>query len=154
MKKVILTLAAIAFMAVTIATSYGQEPDKKSEKARENLKEAKSDVVDAKKDLKEAQKDSVSEYQKFKKESDLQIKDNDKSIADLKVKSAKIDAKNKAKYQKKVGEFEKENTKLKNDLADYKEGDENKWTSFKNGFNHDMNELGKALKDFAVKNEL
>ena len=154
MKKVILTLGAIAFMAVTIATSYGQEPDKKSEKARENLKEAKSDVVDAKMDLKEAQKDSVSDYQNFKKESDAKIKNNEKSIADLKVKSSKISQKNQAAYQKKVGELEQKNTKLKNELADYKEGTPDKWSSFKTEFNHDINELGKAIKDFTVDNKL
>jgi hypothetical protein len=39
MNKVILTMAAIATLAITMATSYGQEPDKQSQKARENLTE-------------------------------------------------------------------------------------------------------------------
>lgn len=154
MRKFFLALAAIAFMSITIATSYGQEPDKKSEKARENLKEAKSDVVDAKQDLKEAQKDSVSDYQSFKTDSELKIKDNEKSIADLKVKSSKINAANKATYQKKVSELEQKNAKLKSNLADYKDEGPDKWTSFKTEFNHDMNELGKAIKDFTVNNKL
>jgi hypothetical protein len=154
MKKVILALGAIAVMAVTIASSYGQEPDKKSQKARENLKEAKTDVVDAKQDLKQAQMDSVSDYQNFKKESDAKIKDNEKSIADLKVKSAKIEQKNKAAYEKKVNDLEQKNTKLKDELADYKEGSPDKWTSFKNEFNHDINELGRAIKDFMVDNKI
>jgi hypothetical protein len=59
MKKSIFGLAIIAFMAGTVFTSSGQEPDKKSDKARENLKDAKKDVVDAKKDLKEAQNDTI-----------------------------------------------------------------------------------------------
>jgi hypothetical protein len=154
MKKLIFTLAAGAIMVLTIASSFGQEPDKKSQKARENLKEEQKDVVDAKMDLKEAKSDSVSDYQKFKKESDLKIKDNEKSIADLKAKSSKISQKNQASYQKNVGELEQKNTKLKNELADYKEGTPDKWTSFKTEFNHDMNELGKAIKDFTVNNKL
>jgi hypothetical protein len=64
MKKIILTMAVTAFMASSVL--YGQEPDRKSEKARENLKDAKQEVVIAKQYLKEAQKDSASEYQKFK----------------------------------------------------------------------------------------
>ena len=97
-------------MAITISTSYGQEPDKKSEKARENLKEAKSDVVDAKLDLKEAQKDSVSDFQQFKKESDDKIKDNEKSIADFRAKIANDKKEEKAKYEKKLAELEQKNT--------------------------------------------
>lgn len=154
MRKFFLALAAIAFMSLTIATSYGQAPDKKSEKARENLKEAKSDVVDAKQDLKEAQKDSVSEYQSFKKESELKIKDNEKSIADLKLKSDKVEAKNKATYQDKIRELEAKNAKLKSNLENYKEDGAAKWTSFKTEFNRDMNELGKAIKDLTVNNTM
>jgi Ni/Co efflux regulator RcnB len=154
MKKIILTMAAIATLAVTMATSYGQEPDKQSQKARENLKEEQKDVVDAKKDLAVAQKDSVSDYQNFKKESDIKIKNNEKSIADLKVKSAKISQKDQATYQKKVGELEQKNTTLKNELADYKQGTPDKWSAFKTEFNHDMNDLGKAIKDFTVDNKL
>jgi len=153
MRKKILALAAIIFMSITIATSYGQEPDKKSEKARENLKEEKSDVVDAKQDLKEAQKDSVSDYQSFKKESELKIKENEKSIADLKIKNSKTNAKNNDAYQKKVGELEQKNAQLKGNLAAYKDQDPNKWKTFKTEFNHDMDELGKAIKDFAVNNK-
>jgi hypothetical protein len=154
MRKIYFALASIAIMALTIATSYGQEPDKKSEKAGENLKEAKSDIVNAKLDLKEAQKDSVSDYQSFKKESELRIKDNEKSIADLKLKSSKIDAKNKATYQKKVGELEIKNAKLKSNLDEYKDDGHEKWTAFKTEFNHEMNELGQSIKDFTVNNKL
>jgi ABC-type transport system involved in cytochrome bd biosynthesis fused ATPase/permease subunit len=78
MKKRLLTMAIITFMAVIISPSYGQEPDKKSVKARENLKEEQKDVVEAKRDLKEAQKDSISEYQKFKRKSEMKIRDTNK----------------------------------------------------------------------------
>jgi uncharacterized protein (DUF3084 family) len=145
MKKTILTLAIIVFMAGTISTSFGREPDKKSEKAREDLKEAK-------KDLKEAQKDSVTEYQKFKKETEVKIASYDKSIADFKVKIAKQKKVNKAKYEKNLAVLEQKNSDLKKKLADYKEEGQDKWISFKKEFNHDMNELGKSLKDFTVKN--
>jgi hypothetical protein len=72
----------------------------------------------------------------------------------LKIKSSKIDAKNKATYQKKISELEQKNAKLKSDLADYKDESPDKWTSFKIEFNHDMNELGKAIKDFTVNNKI
>jgi len=152
MKKSFLTLAVITLMAGTISTSYAQEPDKKSEKARENVSEKQKDVVEAKQELKKAQKDSVSDYQNFKKESEMKIKENDKSIADLKAKLSKVNAKNKVAYQKDVNGFEQKNANLKKKLDNYKEGGPSNWAIFKKEFSHDMNELGKSLKDFTVKN--
>lgn len=154
MKNKILISVIIAFIAVSVSTSYGQEPDKKSVKARENLKEAKKDVVDAKKDLKEAKKDSISDYQKFKNEYEVKIKNNEKTIADLKVKHSKMDAKDQTAYEKKISELELKNTNLKKKLDNYKHEEEPvKWNAFKVEFKHDMDELGKALKDFTIKNK-
>jgi hypothetical protein len=153
MKKKVLFSAIIAFMSVSVLTSFGQETDKKSEKARENLKEAKKDVVDAKKDLKVAQKDSVSDYQKFKRDSESKIRNNEKTIADLKVKHAKMTDKENVVYQKKVSDLELKNTTMKKKLADYKnDQSQDKWVTFKTEFKHDMDELGKSMKDFTVKN--
>ena len=154
MKKFFLFTVIIAFMSASISTSYGQESDKKSVKARENLKEANKDVVDAKKDLKEAQKDSVEDFQKFKKESEVKIKDNEKTIADLKVKHSTMNEKDKSSYQKKISELEQKNTNLKKKLSNYKNNEgRDKWTTFNAEFKHDMDELGKALNEFTIKNK-
>jgi len=153
MKKTILTMAAIAFIAVTASMSYGQNIDKKSEKARENILEGKKDVIDAKQDLKAAQKDSVADYQNFKKESEAKILNNEKSLADLKVKVSKADLKDKAEYEKKLAVLEQKNVNLKKRLVDYKLNGETKWSSFKTGFNNDMDELEKELKNFTVENK-
>lgn len=148
-----LTLLAIALLGSAFAPSFGQEPDKQSEKARENLKEAKEEVVEAKQELKEAKRDSIAEFNEFKKESELKIKENDKSIADLKIKISKMNAKDKADNQKKISALEEKNTKLKYRLNNYKIEEKGKWTSFKSEFNHDMSELGNALKDFGTDNK-
>lgn len=150
MKKTILAFALAAFMAGTISTVNGQEPDNKSVKARENLKDAKKDEVSAKKDLKEAQKDSASEYQKYRKEQDIKFTDHQKSIADFKARIAKEKAENKSQYEKKLAVLEQKNTDLKKRLDDYKEAGKDKWSAFTNKFNHDMDELGTSLKNFTV----
>ena len=41
---------------------------------------------------------------------------------------------------------------MKKRLEEYKDEGQEKWTSFKSEFNHDMDELGKAFKDLTVKN--
>lgn len=150
MKKVILSLAVVAFMAGTLSTSFGQVVDKKSEKARENLKEEKKDVVVAKHDLAVAKKDSVTEYQTLTKESDLKFKSNEKSIADLRTAITQGNSKEKAADQKKVSLLEDKNNSLKKELADYKELGQTKFTAFKTEFNRDLEQLAKELKDFKI----
>jgi hypothetical protein len=150
MKKLVLSLAVVAFIAGTISTSFGQVPDKQSVKARENLKEEKKDVVVAKQDLKVAQKDSVSEYQKLTKESEIKFKSNEKSIADLRAAITKNNSKEQATDQKKVSILEDKNNSLKKELADYKVLGETQFTAFKTEYNRDQDQLAKELKDFKI----
>jgi vacuolar-type H+-ATPase subunit I/STV1 len=150
MKKLVLSLAVVAFIAGTISTSFGQVPDKQSVKARENLKEEKKDVVVAKQDLKVAQKDSVSEYQKLTKESEIKFKSNEKSIADLRAAITKNNSKEQATDQKKVSLLEDKNNSLRKELADYKVLGETQFTAFKSEYNRDQDQLAKELKDFKI----
>ena len=150
MKKLVLSLAVVAFLAGTISTSFGQVPDKQSVKARENLKEEKKDVVVAKQDLKVAQKDSVSEYQKLTKESDIKFKSNEKIIADLRAAITKNNSKEQATDQKKVSLLEDKNNSLRKELADYKVLGETQFTAFKSEYNRDQDQLAKELKDFKI----
>jgi len=141
MKRKMLSLAIITFMAIIISPSYAQEPDKNSAKARQNLNET--------------QKDSTSEYQKFISASEMKISDNEKDLSDLKVKHSKMNAKEKATYQKKVSDLELKNNTLNKRLVNYKKDQENaKWIAFRNEFNHDLSGFGKALKDFMEDNKL
>ena len=150
MKKTIFTLAVMACMALTISTSYGQEPDKKTEKAKENLQEAKVEVAIAKQDLNEAQ---TAEIQAFKKESEMKIKKNDESINDLKIKILKNSDKEIVTDQVRVGELEQKNINLQKELNDYIYVGQEEWAAFKSKFNYDMDELIKALKDFTILSE-
>jgi len=147
MKKSIFTLALMAFSAITLSTSYGQEPDKKTEKAKENLQEERLDVVEAKLDLKEAQN---VDYLSFKTESEVKFNKNQESINDLKIKILKNDEKYRNENQTRVVTLEQRNISLQKEIADYKDEGLEKWTAFKNKFNYDMDELIKAIKDFTI----
>jgi flagellar motility protein MotE (MotC chaperone) len=83
---------------------------------------AKENVKQASQDLKDAQVQYEKEWRQFKSDADLKITDNEKSIAKLKVKIKTGNKKLKAKYEK--------------------------WEEFKQGFNHDMDVVGKSIKDF------
>jgi hypothetical protein len=152
MEKIIINLVLIALLAGTISTSFGQEPDRKSVQAREDLQKAQKDVIEAKKDIIEAQKDSIIEYQKFKKESEERIMANDMCIAELTTKMANCKKGDLDKYQKDLAKLEQKNIDLKKKLNDYKLDDQFDWLSFKIEFNHDMEGLDKALKDFSISN--
>jgi hypothetical protein len=150
MKKIILCISVMAFLAGTVGTSFGQVADKQSVKARETLKEEKKDVVVAKQNLKVAQKDSISEYQKLTRESDTKFKTNEKSIADLRSVIAKTNSKEQATDQKRVSLLEQKNIDLQKELADYKEIGQTKFATFKSKLNKDLDQLAKELKDFKV----
>jgi hypothetical protein len=151
MKKLILSLVAVAFVAGTTLTTFGQVPDKQAVKARENLKEEKKDVVVAKKDLKIAKQDSLSDYQTLSKESAIKLKSNEKSIADLRTAITAKNSKDQAEDQKKVSLLEVKNNNLRKELADYKVEGSTKFTAFKSEYNKDLDQLAKELKDFKVQ---
>lgn len=147
MKKAIFTLALILCAVLTFSTSYGQEPDKKTEKAKEDLKLEKLDVVVAKMELQEAQN---KDYLAFKEESEAKFIKNTESIDDLKIKILKGDEKFRTENQTRVSVLEQKNISLQKGLNDYKDEGLEKWAAFKQKFNYDMDELTKALKEFTI----
>jgi hypothetical protein len=150
MKKLFLSVVAIAFIAGSTLTTFGQVPDKQAVKARENLKEEKKDVVVAKQELKVAKQDSLSEYQQLSKESAIKLKSNEKSIADLRTAITTKNSSAQAEDQKKVSLLEVKNNGLRKELADYKVEGTIKFTAFKSEYNKDLDDLAKELKDFKV----
>lgn len=150
MKKLVLSMAVVAFLAGSLSTSFGQVADKDAVKARENLKEEKKDVVVAKHDLETAKIDSVSDYQKLSRESDVKFNSNEKRITDLRAAILKSNSNEMASDQKKVALLEDKNNNLKKELADYKVLGQEAFKTFKKKLNRDLDELRKELKDFKV----
>ncbi len=56
-------------------------------------------------------------------------------------------------YDKSIADLEARNEAMKVKVGVYKEEGNEKWQSFKDEFNHDMNELGDALKDLTKDNK-
>jgi predicted RNase H-like HicB family nuclease len=148
MKKTFLTLAVTGFIVGTMLTGC-QTSNKNVEKARDNMEEAKDKVTEAKKDIDQALKESI---QQFKKESQERISNNEKIIAEFKAKIEKEGKMAKAKYEKKVAELEQKNREMKMRLDKFEDNKQDKWDSFKTEFNHDMDQLGKSLKDLTIDN--
>jgi thioredoxin-related protein len=152
MKKIGFTLAATVFMAGIFLTSCNS-PSQKLNNAEDKVLDAKEAVIDAKIDLTLARQDSISEFEQFKTDFQNQIAINEKTIAGLKLSIVGASQENKVLYEKKLAELEERNNELKIKLAEYKEGEEDQWKTFKLEFKRDMDELGKAFSDFTVSNK-
>jgi phage-related minor tail protein len=139
-------LTVIVIVAVSVLTGYKVNREKKLGYTNENLQQAKQD-------LKDAQSEFNKDWKQFKVDANLKIKANEKSIAEFKVKIKKEDRKFKAQYKKEVTVLEQKNVELKNKLREYKYEGKDKWEEFKIGFNHDMDVVGKSIKDFFAKKD-
>jgi len=128
MKKAILTLAITVIISGVNLSVNSQTQDKQASN----------------------QQDKSTEIQKFRKEVDEKIKSNETRIAELRTKMSKEKQDVKKKYAKKIDDLEEKNKDLKTKMANYKEDSKENWQSFKKEFNHDMEELGKALKSINV----
>ncbi|MBE0653038.1 MAG: hypothetical protein IH594_04535 [Bacteroidales bacterium] len=154
MKRTIFILSVtITLMAGTIFTSCQSSVQKQDA--------AQAKVQDARQDLNEAQKDAnaigqelatAEEWATFKSESEIKIRDNEIRITELNVKMKKPGETFDELYAKKIANLELQNKEMRTRLIEYEKSQSN-WETFKREFNHDMDELGKALKDLTVDNK-
>ncbi|MEO5581866.1 MAG: peptidase M23 [Saprospiraceae bacterium] len=122
-----------------------KSPEKKVEAAKE-------EVRDASKDLAEAKEEYHRQYNAFILETNQRITDYDNSIAELKRDANKVKRDLREEYNRSIVKLEQKNNELREKAKNYKEDTKEKWDSFKSEFNHDMDELGMALKDMTKNN--
>lgn len=132
------SILILTITAVTIFTSC------KSAQQRETA--AKENVINANENLKDTKISNANEWLEFKTESLKKISDNDNKIADLKVQMNKPGKTFDGLYRTRIEKLEAKNKELKSKINNY-DGNETGWTTFKNDFNRDMDEMGKNIKD-------
>lgn len=91
------------------------------------------------------------EWNAFRKESLEKIRSNEMRIAELNVQLNKPGTKLDTLYKKRFQSLEKQNNEMKTRLEVYSKN-QSDWENFKRGYNQDMDELLKALKDLSVVN--
>jgi hypothetical protein len=144
MKKTIIKTLVISFMAIAILGACNS-PSKQVENAQTNVEEAN-------KELDEANVAYLVEVDAYKKDIEQKIAANNKSITEFNARVDKDKRQAKADYKNRIAELEQKNTDMKKRLDEYKESGKDNWEKFKTEFNHDMEELGNAFRDFTVKN--
>ena len=81
------------------------------------------------------------------------INSYEKSIGEFKERIAKETKENIAKYEKTLADLEQKASEIKKKVHEYKVEGKDKWAAYNDKFNHDLDELGKALKNFMVKSK-
>ena len=155
MKKVIFTLSISTFMLGTILMGC-QSSTKKEEVAQEKFQDAKENLEQVQYDANlSAQKKAAiaEEWNKFRNDTRATITENEIQIAELKVKIKKSGNRIDSIYYKKIDLLEQKNKDIEAKIKTYKNDTNSDWESFKREYNHDMNELGKALKDMTIDNK-
>jgi F0F1-type ATP synthase membrane subunit b/b' len=153
MKKSIFTLAVATIMIGSMVTSCKPNTEKEQE-AQESVDSAKVAVTEAEDDLDEAKRAATAEeWQAFKDATNTKIEENNAKIAELKLKIKKTGKDIDKEYQRNIDTIEQKNKNLKIKIDSYKNDVNSDWNSFKRELDHDVDELGKSLKDFTVNNK-
>jgi hypothetical protein len=93
------------------------------------------------------------EWKEFKSNAEIKINANEKRIGEFKVKIKTASKEVKADYDKEITVLEQKNVELKKKINEYKYEGKDKWEEFKQGFNRDMDIVGKAIKDLWAKKD-
>lgn len=151
--KQLIAMLGLMILIVMSSTNGFSQTNKKTDKARKNVKKAQHNLADAKQDLHQARLDSTEDFIQFKKEAQEKIAANDREIELLSEK--KWD--NKSEYQKmydqEIFDLKKRNRVLQQKIDVSQATMPSKWSAFKKEFSHDMSELGKAIKNTTVNSK-
>jgi len=154
MKKTIITLAAASLLIAGSVFTSCKSPAQKEDAAQAEVQDAQQNLDEAKvnEDAESQKVATAEEWTQFKSDAELKIKSNEDRIAVLTVKMNKPGEILDPLYKKKIQTLEQQNRDLKARLYVY-EKDQTDWSTFKREFNHDMDELGQALRDLTVNNK-
>ncbi len=147
MKKLIITISLFIFFAGSIVLTGCQSNAQKEQAAKQKVEQAQKDAEAA-----QLKTSNELEWKAFKAESLLKINKNENNIASLRVKLNKPGKGLDPLYEARIKFLEKQNANLKIRIADFN-GNPSEWESFKKEGIPDLEELGKAIKDFTIDNK-
>ncbi|MFN3916155.1 MAG: hypothetical protein ACK4K0_00310 [Flavobacteriales bacterium] len=154
-----ISIARAMGIAVIVAScsSPAQNAENNVTEARENQsrdqQEENRNRTQQEQDRNRIQQEYADDVSQFRLETDRKILANEKEISDINEKIKKNKSDQRAEYEKQVAVLEQKNKDQKKKLNDYKTDSNEDWESFKIEFNKDMDELGLALKNFAIQNK-
>jgi prefoldin subunit 5 len=118
--------------------------------AKSRFKSAKKDVKIAREKLNVALEGIITDIEKKKKkieETQSSLENNPESSSAFNIKNIK------SKYDEAMADLEVRKNKIKKNIKEYNAERPEHWDSFKLKLNHDLEELGIALKGFVTKSK-
>ncbi|BAX81229.1 hypothetical protein [Labilibaculum antarcticum] len=147
MKKNILRHITVEGFAHSSDLSNCELLEKEFNEAKGRFKIAKKELKIAKKKLNGALDEIITEIESKKKEAQNNLDDNSDS-------SSVFNSENiKSKHEETIVELEVMKDKIKTKVEEYNTKGTENWDSFKHKLNHDLEELGIALKSFVTKSK-
>jgi DNA anti-recombination protein RmuC len=144
MKKITTIINTTLFLAcLSLASCTSAE--KKVDKAEER-------VADAAEEMKDATADYHTEVANYKTESAQRFSENEQAALNFKARIDNEKKEARTEYYEKISVLEKRNSDMKLKLENYRADSQDSWKTFKEEFNHDMDELGKSFHDLTVNN--
>ncbi|MBK7171936.1 MAG: hypothetical protein IPH84_01600 [Bacteroidales bacterium] len=147
MKKYIYTFGIIGIIIFGTFVTGCKSDAQKERDARNELNDM---LDDAGNDVQKVA--TAEEWSVFKKEAEIRIKENEIRIIELRAIKDKPGKVFDEIYLNKIEKLEQQNIDLQARIDIYEKNQSN-WAAFKREFDHDMDELAKALKDVTVDNK-
>ncbi len=145
MKNVNFTLIGVSFILIYFSFGCTPKSERNKKAADENVAKSREDVDIANENLRQAKLDSAAEYQSFRMQMELKLKENEQKIAELKAKAKSEKKDIDAAYEAELESLMKKNRELQSRVVTYKTSYADKWSSFKESFNQEMDEIGKSI---------
>ena len=145
-------LAAVASILFISCKSNTEQKQENLNEATEDVASAKEDVEDAKDELTAARADSVNTYKNYRSEVDARLVENDRQIAEIRAKIRTQKASMRAQMNRDLDVLMQKNEDFKIEMKKQKDGAYSNWESFKDGFNSNLDNLGKSISEFAENN--
>jgi hypothetical protein len=153
MKKKIFAYTAILLLTGMLFFGCSPASQPKVEEAKNSTKSAVNSMEEARKtDVNAVKEKTAQDWQTFKKDMENLSGQNQARIKELRDKISAADAKNRARLNQDLDTLEQKNNELKKKLEAQKEEEKQKMEAVQTEFRRDMDELGKALRDFRVDN--
>lgn len=147
MKKFVYLFSAIALMgSVTLLSCNNSAEDGTTDNDNKDTV-----VIEEKKET-TVRVATEEEWTAFKADAEAKIEANEKRIAELKVKLKKPGKLLDKVYEERIEALQERNRNLRLKITGY-ESNKTDWDKFKEEFNHDMDELGKAIGDIFTDNK-
>jgi predicted nucleic acid-binding Zn-ribbon protein len=143
MKNTAITLALSTIITGALLTGCSSPEEK--------VKDAQDNVTTANNKLDSANQEYLADIESYKKQTADSIAANQQSIQSFNERIAKAKLEDREEYQAKINDLNNRDSDMKKKMDDYKAEGKEKWEAFKAGFSHDMDELGKSIRDLKNK---